>query len=319
MLPDYIEEKTSGAVRAAEVQAIPLALLRHPAFETPTGRSSRRSRRVGITPGLLLAQRKLEPPHVGCYNGTALVGQQTLDSFLQSLSHQTYLVVNAESYADLNCFAGAVLRQVAAGKRFVFQSAGSLVKALSGIPDKLLFGKEIVRGTCPGLFIAGSYVGRTTAQLNRLLKSNAVEGIEISVEAILKSAGIRDEALPDRLEMIWRAGRTPVVFTSRCEREFDSKDERLSAGNTVSRFLARLVRDLPFRPSYLVGKGGITSHDILVHGLRVSQARVLGQILSGVPVIMTPEGSALPQMPYIIFPGNVGDEDALLRVFEILK
>jgi uncharacterized protein YgbK (DUF1537 family) len=93
----------------------------------------------------------------------------------------------------------------------------------------------------------------------------------------------------------------------------------LQAGERVSHFLAELVRALPGTPSYLVGKGGITSHDILVRGLGVRQARVLGQILPGVPVIITPDDSPFPRMPFVVFPGNVGGEDALLHVFEILN
>lgn len=278
VLPDYIEEKTRGAVRASAVRSIPLEWLR-PAPE----------------PG------------------------EALDRFLRGLSNRTYVVVNAESYADLNCFARAVLRQAAAGKRFVFQSAGSLVKALAGVPDKPLLGKEIARGRGPGLFVAGSHVQRTTAQLQRLLASGAAAGIEADVAEILKSPDTLRQSLFGQIRAGWRQGKTPVVFTSRAELQFGSKDERLRAGETISHFLAGLVRDLPECPSYLVAKGGITSHDILVRGLGVSRARVLGEILPGVPVIVTPDDSRFPQMPYVIFPGNVGGEDALLRVLEIFN
>jgi uncharacterized protein YgbK (DUF1537 family) len=284
VLPDYIEEKTRGAVRATEVRSIPLEWLR-------------------------AASGGASAPKPG----------ETLDGFLHNLSDRTYVVVNAENYTDLNCFAQAALKQVAAGKRFVFQSAGSLVKALSGIPDKPLLRKEIARGTGHGLFVAGSHVQKTTAQLKRLLESGAVEGVEVAVTAILKSGKSQQRLLSGRIQTIWRNGKTPVVFTSRTELQFDSKDERLRAGETISHFLAELVRGLPECPSYLVAKGGITSHDILVNGLEVRQARVLGQILPGVPVIMTPDDSRFPRMPYVIFPGNVGGEEALLQVFQILS
>jgi uncharacterized protein YgbK (DUF1537 family) len=287
VLPDYIAERTRGAVRAAEVRSIPLDLLRNTAVS-------------GESPA-------------------AAAQRETLDGFLHDLNYGVYVVVNAETYADLSCFARAVLRQTAAGKRFVFQSAASLVKALAGVPDQPLLGREIVSRTGPGLFVVGSYVERTTAQIRRLLKSDEVEGVEIVVEEILKSGEALWRPLLERMGKIRRQGRAPVVFTSRSELKFGSADERLRAGETVSHFLARLVRGLPEAPAYLVGKGGITSHDILVRGLNVSQARVLGQILPGVPVIMTPDDSPFPRMPYVIFPGNVGDEDALWRVFQVLK
>ena len=81
----------------------------------------------------------------------------------------------------------------------------------------------------------------------------------------------------------------------------------------VSDFLVDIVRCLPYEPSYLVAKGGITSHDILTHGLGIKSARVLGQIVSSVPCVMT------AAFPYIIFPGNVGNEGSLREVYLILK
>lgn len=300
-LPDYIEEKTRGAVRAVEVRSIPLALLRKTADGADKPGVPNPKAEVPVT----------DPPASGA--------TESLDGFLHSLANRVYVVVNAENYADLNCFARAVHCQAAAGKRFVFQSAASLVKALAKVPDQPLLGSEIVRGIGPGMFVVGSYVQRSTRQLERLLESGGVEGIEVAVAAILNSGAALRRRLLDRIRTIRDQGRAPVVFTSRSELQFGSAEARLQAGERVSHFLAEVVGALPVAPSYLVGKGGITSHEILVRGLRVSRARVLGQILPGVPVIVTPDDSPFPRVPYVIFPGNVGGEDALLRVFEILN
>jgi uncharacterized protein YgbK (DUF1537 family) len=150
-----------------------------------------------------------------------------------------------------------------------------------------------------------------------------VEGIEVDAEAILRkpsaSAVNRSPVqIHQKTLSLLEAGKTPVIFTSRKELRFDSANERLAAGETISRFLVDIVRSLPRSPSYLVAKGGITSHNILVDALEVRKARVLGQILPGVPVIRTPEDSRFPDLPYIIFPGNVGDHEALARVHAIL-
>jgi uncharacterized protein YgbK (DUF1537 family) len=66
----------------------------------------------------------------------------------------------------------------------------------------------------------------------------------------------------------------------------------------------------------LIAKGGITSSDIGVKALGVKKAVVMGQILPGVPVWMTGAESKFPGMPYVIFPGNVGDETALRTAVE---
>ena len=106
---------------------------------------------------------------------------------------------------------------------------------------------------------------------------------------------------------------TPVVYTSRKEIRLEDATQRQHLGQQVSDFLVDLVHDLPFTPSYLVAKGGITSHDILTKGLMVKCARVMGQVVPSVPCVMT-EG-----FPYIIFPGNVGGEESLKEVFLKLR
>ncbi len=245
---------------------------------------------------------------------------QPLREFLHELRDRRYVVVNAENYSDLNRFTRVLLTEVERGKHFVFQSAASLVKSLSGLPDKPFVGGEIVKNKGPGLIVAGSYVKKTTAQLKILLDCDKTQGIEIDVRSILDSQDKILERTFNRVRQIWSNGKTPVVYTSRKELQFSSKRERLAAGENISNFLVELVRRMPISLSYLLAKGGITSHDILVHGLRIATARVLGQIMPGVPVIAVPEDSRFFRgMPYVIFPGNVGDDHALLQVFQILN
>jgi uncharacterized protein YgbK (DUF1537 family) len=274
-LPDYIEEKTHGAVRSSAVRSISLDLLRQTSADL-------------------------------------------LSEFLSTVTDRSYVVVNIENYTDMNRFARALREQIVQGKRFIFQSAASLVKALAGIPDRPLLGREIVSGGGPGLFIVGSHVKRTTAQLSRLLDCPGIAGFEIAAELILQSGNRLLDPLLKKIGEVWSSGKTPVLYTSRTEMHFDSPEARLHAGKVISRFLADVVRRVPVNPSYIVAKGGITSHDVLVHGLGVSRVRVLGQILPGVPVIVTPDDCAFARMPYVIFPGNVGGENDLLRVWEIL-
>ena len=65
-------------------------------------------------------------------------------------------------------------------------------------------------------------------------------------------------------------------------------------------------------------KGGITSSDVGTKALRVKKARVMGQVKKGIPVWMTGEESKFPGMPYIIFPGNVGEVSTLKEIVEEL-
>jgi DNA invertase Pin-like site-specific DNA recombinase len=52
--------------------------------------------------------------------------------------------------------------------------------------------------------------------------------------------------------------------------------------------------------------------------LAVKKAYALGQIQPGVPVWRTGEESTFPGTPYVIFPGNVGDEETLKAAVEVL-
>ena len=115
------------------------------------------------------------------------------------------------------------------------------------------------------------------------------------------------------LTMVAEQGLTPVIYTSRTELRVDDADRRQLMGQQISDFLVDLVRCLPYTPAYLVAKGGITSNDILTKGLSVKSARVIGQIIANVPCIMT------AHFPYIIFPGNVGNEYSLQEVYRKLR
>ena len=47
-------------------------------------------------------------------------------------------------------------------------------------------------------------------------------------------------------------------------------------------------------------------------------AEVLGQIQPGIPVWQPGPESKFPSCTYIVFPGNVGQDDTLKNVYEIL-
>ena len=113
---------------------------------------------------------------------------------------------------------------------------------------------------------------------------------------------------------------TPVVYTSRQELTFEDIDTRLQFGAKVSGLLMDVVRNLPDDIGFLIGKGGITSNDILSTGLALKTARLLGQILAGVSMVRTPENHPqFPNLPVVLFPGNVGEASGLATVYERLS
>ena len=227
---------------------------------------------------------------------------------------EEYQIVNAASYDELYAFAKALYAET---KDFdgavVIRSSSSLPKAMSGIADKPLLDRSILKQSGVGCFVVGSHVQKTTRQLNALLSEQGVAGIEVDVERVLRDGEKLMQEMLTAMKQRADEGLMPVVYTSRKEVRLTDADERQHLGQRISDFLVEMVAHLPFVPSYLVAKGGITSNDILTKGLALKSAVVLGQIVPNVPCVMT------PNFPYIIFPGNVGNDDSLREVFLKLK
>ena len=227
---------------------------------------------------------------------------------------EEYQIVNAATYDELYTFTETLFNEI---KDFdgavVIRSSSSLPKAMSGIADKPLLDISILKESGVGCFIVGSHVQKTTRQLNALLAGQGVAGIEVDVERVLHDGDALMQELLSEMKQRAEEGLTPVVYTSRKEVRLTDADERQHLGQRISDFLVEMVARLPFVPSYLVAKGGITSNDILTKGLALKSAVVLGQIVPNVPCVMT------DHFPYIIFPGNVGGDDSLREVYEKLK
>ena len=227
---------------------------------------------------------------------------------------EDYEIVSAQSYDELRAFAQKLKSQISSLQAIVIRSSSSLPKAISGIPDQPLLDKSILTPQAtpfPPLYIVGSHVKKTTQQLECLLQAEGTCAIEVHVQRILDDANALMLETQDTIRQVVEQGLTPVVYTSRQEIRLADADQRQHLGQQVSDFLVDIVRKLPYTPSYLVGKGGITSHDLLTKGLGVKSARVLGQIINSVPCVLTPPSS----LPYIIFPGNVGNEQSLREVY----
>ena len=223
-----------------------------------------------------------------------------------------YEIVNAQGYDELYTFASQLLSS-SANESVIIRSSSSLPKAISGIADIPLLDCNILKHQGVGCFVVGSHVKKTTQQLENLLQAEGTCAIEVDVQRILDDAPLLMSETLDTIQQVVDNYLTPVIYTSRQEIRLDDANQRQHLGQQVSDFLVDIVYRLPFTPSYLVGKGGITSHDILTKGLGIKSARVLGQVINSVPCVMT------EKFPYIIFPGNVGSELSLREVYEKLK
>ena len=245
-------------------------------------------------------------------------GPERVAERLAGLAPGSVCVVNAASYRDMEVFVRGLLTAEAQGHRFLYRTAASFVRVRAGLsPHPLLTRTDFdLSESGGGLFVVGSYVPRTTSQVNVLLAHPGMVGLEINVEALLDQSRREDEIarVSGQAEQALRGGEDVVIYTGRQLVTGEDAESSLSIGQRVSEGLVAMVRAISLRPRYLVGKGGITSSDLATQALDVKRALILGQILPGVPVWQLGPESCYPGLGYIVFPGNVGDSQSLVEI-----
>jgi len=263
-----------------------------------------------------------DPNQVAVISLTAIRegGSDAVAEALMTLTDARVCVVNAAVYRDLEVFVAGLLQAEAAGKRFIYRTAASFVRVRAGMaPVPLLTARDLLPAqACPfgGLVVAGSYVAKTTRQLAALEAAGLAEGIEVSVRRLLLAEGPQDEIqrVSEAANRLLKAGKNVVIFTSREKLDAASQAAFLANGRVISDSLVAIVRRITVTPAWLIAKGGITSSVIATDGLDVKQARVMGQVLPGIPAWRMGEESRFPGRAYVVFPGNVGGDDALAAV-----
>jgi uncharacterized protein YgbK (DUF1537 family) len=250
-------------------------------------------------------------------------GPQRVTQRLLSLPHGSVCAVNAASSRDLAVFICGLLAAEAQGRRYLYRTAASFVPMRAGIvPRPLLSAPELhLGGSGGGLIVVGSHVPLTSRQLGALLDRSGVNGVEVTVEALLSDARQAEEIARAALAMNegLRRNEDVVLYTGRQLVLGHDAEDNLAVASHVSASLVAVVRALEQRPRYILAKGGITSSDIATAGLGIRRALVLGQILPGVSVWQLGPESRYAGLSYIIFPGNVGAREALADVVTALK
>lgn len=236
------------------------------------------------------------------------------------------IIVNAVEYEDVKVFCAAFIRALKDGKHFLARTAAAFPKVLADISDRpLLTGKELAREgeTNGGIVLIGSHVKKSTQQMECLRESQKeLAFLEFDVNTYFNPHGLECEAdrIAARAQQWITEGKTAVIYTSRKLLVPDGADpdEILEASVKISEALTGIIGRFEVRPGFIVAKGGITSSDVGTKALKVKKALVLGQIKKGIPVWLTGAESKFPQMPYIIFPGNVGEKTTLREIVEEL-
>ena len=280
-LRDWVEEKTGGKIAAKDVQSLSLRTIREG-------------------------------------------GVEAVSAQLGQLPAGSVCVLNAVEMRDMEVIAAAIYDVWDHGKQFLIRSAASIVRALAGLDKRPLLSRDdIVRAGSSdvgGLVVVGSHVPKSTRQLEMLLENHLCTPVELEVRELLN--GDRHQIVSDlagEVDRLLKNGDDVVVFTSRTLATGDSDAENLAISRQVSTALVEIVSGLSVDYRYLIAKGGITSSDIATAALHVVRANIAGQLQPGVPVWKLGDESAAPGLGYVVFPGNVGADNALVEAVRRLS
>lgn len=173
-----------------------------------------------------------------------------------------------------------------------------------------------------GIIVVGSHTDKTTKQVEELKKLSDIEFIELDATLVRDDTAFEAEVQRclDKEEACIRAGKTVCCYTTRALITADTgdKEDELRLSVKISDAVQSLVGRLDITPSFVIAKGGITSSDVGTKALAVRKANVLGQIKPGIPVWQTGSESKFPLTPYVIFPGNVSEIETLREAVEVL-
>lgn len=281
-MPEYVEEKTGGAYKAGDVTCISLEDIHNMDID------------------------KIEKELLGVENFNKII-------------------VNAVDYADIKVFCVALYRAMAKGKVFMFRTAAAIVKVMGGVSDQALLTRKqmVVKETeNGGIIVVGSHTEKTTRQVEELKKLEEIAFIELNASLVKDEQAFEAEVnrcLAEEEKYI-REGKTVCCYTTRALITADTgnKEDELRLSVKISDAVQSLVGRLSITPAFVIAKGGITSSDVGTKALAVKKANVLGQIKPGIPVWQTGEESKFPMTPYVIFPGNVGEDTTLREAVEVL-
>ena len=277
----FLEERSGGAVRAADVLSVSIEDIR--------------------------------------------AGVDRVREILADARDRRWVVVNATEYTDLEVVAEAMALLEAEGRTFVTRCAPSFVRPLVGQQGARVVDPDSI--TIPegrldhGLVVVGSHVGLTTTQLRAVQQRGTLAEVEIHVPSVLDER--REQHLAAVAAQATATLRTSdcVVFTSRDLVRTDDPAESLAIARSVSDAVVEVVRRVrAAKPAWVVAKGWITSHEVAENGLGIRHARVEGQFWPGQVSLFSAQEAPDEVMgaPYVVFPGNVGGEQALADVVDVL-
>ena len=232
------------------------------------------------------------------------------------------IVADIVTENDLRLLSLGLAAAEARGKRFVYRVGPPFVRARIGQnirtplnADEIFTRKAAAKRG--GLIVVGSHVGLTSRQL-AVLKARHASAWTVEIDVATLFDEDADAYLAGVVEQVGRAlvDGDVIVHTSRTLVKADDAAESLAIARTVSAAVVTVVnRTLKSNPPrFVIAKGGITSSDVAAFGLEIRHAVVRGPMLPGLVSLWEAVDGPARGIPYVVFAGNVGDDESLAEV-----
>jgi uncharacterized protein YgbK (DUF1537 family) len=252
------------------------------------------------------------------------ISAKAIADAIEPATNSTPIVADIVTENDFRALALGLEEAERRGKKLLYRVGPPFVRGRIGQEVRTaLTAEEAYAGNTPseagGLIVVGSHVGLTTRQLNVLTtEHSSARIIEIDVEKLLGAEPDAKAHLDQTVAAVVEAlhAGDVIVHTSRLLIKTDDPAESLRIARTVSAAVVDVVnRTLKtFPPRFVIAKGGITSSDVAAHGLEIRHAIVRGPMLPGIVSLWEPVDGPAKGIPYIVFAGNVGDDESLAQV-----
>lgn len=218
-LKDWVVEKSRGSITRDRVLSLPIETIRQP-------------------------------------DGADAVKQRLLDAPKGSI-----LIVNAAATEDIDVVVLGLLKAAAAGKKFLFRTGAAFVSSRLGIPQIPPITAEglSLSPSVGGLIIAGSYVPKTTSQLEALQQRSGrdLTSITLEVPKLLESKQSDAEEIEHAIALAEKEisrGQDVLLMTSRDLVTRDNEARSLDIGAVVADALVAFLSGLSVRPRYIIAK-----------------------------------------------------------------
>ena len=171
--------------------------------------------------------------------------------------------------------------------------------------------------------MVGSHVGLTNRQVEALVDRGGLVTILVDCDKVndpFSREGLIETCTQSARDAL--RSEDVLIMTSRDLHLGPDADANLKIGRAIAAIVAEIVRGvLPAASTWLVTKGGVTSHKVLTRGLGLRRAEVVGQLFAGFVSLFRPLEAAAGALDIqcVIFAGDVGDDEALADVVEILR